>query len=198
MPELRSICFFFLRLFHTLPLVWTLSFHDTLPPSRDRISQNTLHIRLFHTIPPTPSSENSAVMQRHHSVHFASPFSATNPILNTSDNPPSPLFQPPASIVAPTPTCRCAETPATTPSLATTRPCFAASAPSKMRNNSAQPGGEAGASDAESQHPGEVEVHVDCPAVKVGDTFSTFRDLKACVRLHSILNGYSTRFVKSD
>jgi hypothetical protein len=74
----------------------------TLPPSRDRISQNTLHIRLFHTKPPTPSSENSAVMQRHHSVHFASPFSATNPILNTSDNPPSPLFQPPASIVAPT------------------------------------------------------------------------------------------------
>jgi hypothetical protein len=67
-----------------------------------------------------------------------------------------------------------------------------------MRNNSAQPGGEAEASDAESQHPGEVEVHVVCPAVKVGDTFSTFQDFKACVRLHSILNGYSIRFVKSD
>jgi hypothetical protein len=136
-------------------------------------------------------------MQRHHSVHFASPFSATNPILNTSDNPPSLLFQPPASIVALTATCRCAETPATTPSLATTHPYFAAPAPSKMRNNSAQPG-EAGVSDAESQHPGEVEVHVECPAVKVGDTFSTFQDVKACVRLHSIQNGYSIRFGKSD
>jgi hypothetical protein len=57
---------------------------------------------------------------------------------------------------------------------------------------------EAGNSDSELQHPGQVAIHVDCPAVTVGDRFSTFQDFKACVRLHAILNGYSIRFVKSD
>jgi hypothetical protein len=57
---------------------------------------------------------------------------------------------------------------------------------------------QTGNSDSESQRPGQVAVHVDCPAVKVGDRFSTFQNFKACMRLHAILNGYSIRFVKSD
>jgi hypothetical protein len=52
----------------SLILYFAMSKRAGARQSRDRISQNTLHIRLFHTIPPTPSSENSAVMQRHHSI----------------------------------------------------------------------------------------------------------------------------------
>ncbi|KAA8911213.1 hypothetical protein FN846DRAFT_904474 [Sphaerosporella brunnea] len=48
---------------------------------------------------------------------------------------------------------------------------------------------EAVDSDSELQNPGQIAVHVDCPAVTVGDRFSTFQDFKARMRLHAILHG---------